>query len=58
MGPVGPVDDDGGTPMPRPGATCSVRPNGMGGVGLPGRSTGDVCPAEMGDVSPLACFTA
>jgi hypothetical protein len=42
MGPAGPVDGDGGAPMLRPGAMCGVRPNGMGGAGLPGRRTGDV----------------
>jgi hypothetical protein len=44
--------------MPRPGATCSVRPNGTGGAGLPGRRTGDVRPAEMGGGSPPARWTA
>jgi hypothetical protein len=52
VGPVGPVDDSGGTPMPRPGAMCGVRPNGTGSTGLPSRRTGDVRPAETDDVSP------
>jgi hypothetical protein len=44
--------------MPRLDATCGVRPNGTGGVGLPGRRIGDVRPTETGGVSPLAHFTA
>jgi hypothetical protein len=56
MGPAGPVDDYGDGPMLCPGATCGVRPNGTGGVGQPGRKTGDVHPAEMGDVRPPTRF--
>jgi hypothetical protein len=56
MGPAWPVDDDGGAPMPRPGATCGVRPNGMDNMGLPGRRTGDVHPAETGVGSPPGSF--
>jgi hypothetical protein len=51
MGPAAPVDDDGGAPMPCPGATCGVHPDGTGGAGLPGCRMGDVRPAETGDVS-------
>jgi hypothetical protein len=50
-GPTSPVDDDGGAPMPCPGATCDVHPKGMGGADLSGRRTGDVRPAEMGGAS-------
>jgi hypothetical protein len=52
MGPTGPIDDDGGAPMPCPSTTCGVRPNGTGDAGLPSRRTGDVRPAKTGIVSP------
>jgi hypothetical protein len=52
VGPNGPVDDDGGAPVPCPGETCTVRPNRMGGVGSSSRRTGDVRLAEMGGASP------
>jgi hypothetical protein len=39
VGPASPVDDDGGTLIPRPGAMYGVRLNGKGGTGLPGRKT-------------------
>jgi hypothetical protein len=58
MGPAGPIDDDGGTPMPRPSAMCGMCPNGTGGTGLPSRRMGNVHPAKMDDVSPPACFMA
>jgi hypothetical protein len=46
--PNGPVHDDGGAPIPCPGAMSIVCPNRTGGAGLSGRRTGDVRPAEMG----------
>jgi hypothetical protein len=52
VGPNGPVDDDGGAPIPCLGATCAVRPKGTGGAGSSGRRMGDVRPANTGGVSP------
>jgi hypothetical protein len=56
VGPTSPVDDDGGSPMPRPGVTCGVRPIGTGGVGPPGRRTNNVCPDKTSSVSPCVFY--
>jgi hypothetical protein len=52
VGSNGLVDDDGGAPMPRPGATCGVHPNRTDSTGPLGHGTGDVRPDKTGGVSP------